>query len=120
MNTTTLLTIFLHPGNEEQARYLIEKETLSPGGTFYTATSKPEERVPLDRAAPFTFSYAEKQVVFVLYQPLTPAQIKDLAAYVTVGHIYGFTVKGAIDLGETIINNLEDSLEFLLTLTLAH
>jgi|SRR5215469_16377061 len=107
MSKTTLLTIFLHPGNEDHARSLVEKETLIPGGTFYTATGRPEVRVPLDIAAPFTTSYREKQVVFTLYQPLTSTQIKDLAAYVTVGQIYGFTVKGEIDLGGTIINNLE-------------
>jgi len=107
MYKTTLLTIFLHPDNEAQARSLIEKETLVPGGIFYTATSGLEERFPLSIAAPFTISYLEKQVVFELYTPLTSAQIKDLVAYVTVGQIYGFTVKGEIDLGETTISNLE-------------
>ncbi len=110
MNTPTMLTIFLHPDNEDHARYLIEEETLVPGAIFYTVTSKPEERIVLDMATPFTVSHREKQVVFALDRPLTPDQIKDLADNVTIGHIYGFTVKGEINLGETTINNLEGTL----------
>ncbi len=102
----TLLTVYLHPDNEDHARYLIEEETLVPGCIFYTVISKPEERLPLDMA-PFTISHREKQVMFTLNRPLTPTQIEAMTSHVTIGLIYGFAVKGEINLGETIINNLE-------------
>jgi hypothetical protein len=107
MSKPALLTIFLHPGNEDQARYLIEEDTLKPGGITYTVMSEPEISIPLNLATPFTLSHREKQVIFTLDRPLTPTQIRDLADYAAIGHIYGFTVKGEINLGETIINNLE-------------
>ena len=87
MSNPTLLTIFLRPDHEDHARYLIEEETLVPGAIFYTVTSKPEEHITLDMAAPFTLSHPEKQVMFALDRPLTPTQIKDLADYVAIGHI---------------------------------
>lgn len=106
MSKPTLLTIHLHPSNEDQARYLVEEETLKPGGITYTVTSVSESFFRLNLASPFTIPIRERQVMFTLDRPLTPTQIRDLANYAAIGHIYGFTVKGEIDLGERIINNL--------------
>lgn len=104
--TRTLLTIFVHPDEVEHALYHINV-TLTEGGTPFTLQRGAEERITLDMAQPFTLTHRQTQLVFALEQPLTHIQIRDLSDEIMTGLIYGFTVKGEVDLGEGIFNNLE-------------
>ncbi len=108
MSASTILTIWLHPDHEEEALYHIGEETLTEGGIPFTVTHQPEERVTLDIAPPFTVIHRQKQITFVLGEPLTPGQIEEIAHEVTLGAIFGFMVKGEISLSsESTFNNLE-------------
>lgn len=103
----TLLIVYLRPVHEEVARSLID-ETLTTTGIVYRLLAEPEERVPLESAAPFVVMYHEKRMVFALRAPLDPSAIDTLARLVTTGSILGFVVKGEIDLGGEVgvFNNL--------------
>jgi hypothetical protein len=54
----------------------------------------------------FTIFYTEKRITMALSAPVTPAHIKDIADLVSIGVILGFVVKGEINLGTHIINNV--------------
>ena len=107
--TKTLLTIFVHPDDMEHALYLIG-ETLKQGDTRYAVQTGAEERIVLDIAQPFMVTHRQTQLLFALESPPTHHQLQEIAGEAITGLIYGFTVKGEINLGEDyedyIINNL--------------
>ena len=105
----TLLTIFVHPDDAEHALYLIG-ETLRRGNTRYVVQIGAEERLVLDIARPFTITHRQTQLLFALEDPPTHHQLQEIAGEAITGLIYGFIVKGEVNLGEDnedcIINNL--------------
>ena len=106
-HTPTLLIVYLHPGNDEGARYHID-ETLTMAAIASHLIAELEERVALEGCAPFVITHPEKRLVFALRAPLDPKTIGDIAHLVTSGLILGFVVKGEIALGGEVgvINNL--------------
>ena len=48
-----------------------------------------------------------KRLTLALSAPVTPEQIEEIAYLVKIGLILGFVVRGEIDLGERVMNNLE-------------
>jgi hypothetical protein len=105
--TKTILTVFVHPDDVDHALYLIGEETLVQGGTTYTVQTGAEDQVALDMA-PFMVPQRQTQLVFALENPPTPHQIQQIAQEAATGLIYGFTVRGEINLGEgSFINNVE-------------
>lgn len=103
--TKTLLTVFVHPDDVDHALYLIG-EILTQGGTLYTVLRSEEERISLDIAPPFAVTHRQKQLLFALESPPTAQQIHEFAGEAITGLIYGFLLKGEIDLGESLINNI--------------
>ncbi len=101
MRTATQLVIFLTPANEEQALYLIG-ESLTE--TAFTSVGTQEEQISWGDL--FRLSRTEKRITLALAAPVTPGQIDDIAYLVKTGLILGFVVRGEIDLGERVINNL--------------
>ena len=51
-------------------------------------------------------THQEKRLTLALYAPATVGQIDDIAYLVKIGLILGFMVRGEIDLGGRVINNL--------------
>jgi hypothetical protein len=101
---TTHLILFLHPENEEHAFYLVAGEILIDREN---TPVEAQEGVGLcQMAAPFLLPYKEKRITLALTIPITPEHIKDLADRVTIGLLVGFLVRGEIDLGRRVINNL--------------
>jgi hypothetical protein len=101
----TLLTVFVHPDDVDHALYLIGEVALTEG-TAYTVQTGAEERIALDMP-PFTVTYRQTQLIFALESPPTHHQIQEIAQEAVTGLIYGFTVRGEVNLGEgTTINNL--------------
>jgi hypothetical protein len=101
---TTQLMLFLHPENEEQALYLVTGEILIDRET--TPVEAQEEAGLCQMAAPFLLPYREKRITLARTIPITPEHIKDLADLVAIGLLVGFLVRGEIDLGGRVINNL--------------
>jgi hypothetical protein len=102
----TLLTVFVHPDDVDHALYLIGEVALTEGGTAYTVQTGAEERITLDMP-PFTVAHRQTQLIFALESPPTHHQIQEIAQEAVTGLIYGFTVRGEVNLGEgTTINNL--------------
>ena len=106
-HTPTLLIVYLHPGNDEGARFHLD-ETLTMAAIAYQLIAELEERVALEGCAPFVITHPEKRLVFALRAPLDPKTIGDIAQLVITGLILGFVVKGEIALGGVVgvINNL--------------
>ena len=103
---TTHLLLFLRPENEEHALYLVRGEILIERETTLVETQ--EETGLCQMAAPFLIPYKEKCITLALTIPLTPEHIKELAGLVAIGLLVGFLIRGEIDLGGRVINNLGD------------
>ena len=97
----TQITIFLNPEDEEHALNLIG-ESFPP--TTFTIIDTQEEQATWGTV--FVLSHQEKRLILTLSAPATVGQIDDLAFLVKTGLILGFVVRGEIDLGERVINNL--------------
>jgi hypothetical protein len=98
----TQITVLLNPKNEEHALYLIGESFTS---TTFTVTDTQEEQVRWGTV--FVLTHKEKRLTLALSAPVTPKQIEEIASLVTIGLILGFVVRGEIDLGGRVINNLE-------------
>ncbi len=97
----TYIILFLNPANEEHALYLIGESFTS---TALTLVNTQEEQVT--QGTVFVLIHKEKRLTLALSAPVTPKQIEEIASLVTIGLILGFVVRGEIDLGERVINNL--------------
>ena len=97
----TQITIFLNPEDEEHALYLIG-ESLS--STTLTIIDTQEEQVTWGSV--FVLTHKEKRLTLALSALVTVIQIEEIANLVTIGLILGFVVRGEIDLGGRVINNL--------------
>jgi hypothetical protein len=97
----TQITILLNPKNEEHALYLIGESFTS---TTFTIVDTQEEQKTWGTV--FMFTHKEKRLTLVLSAPVTPEQVDEIAFLVKTGLILGFVVRGEIDLGERVINNL--------------
>jgi len=97
----THIIVFLNAENEVHARYLLSESFSS---TALTLVNTQEEQVTWGTV--FTLTYKEKRLTLALSAPVTPGQIEDIAYLVKTGLIMGFVVRGDIDLGERMINNL--------------
>lgn len=104
MSTPTMLTIFLRPDYEEGALYHLD-EAITEAGIGYTIIDKQESRVTLEAYAPFIVSHQEQRIILALNTAPGPRLIEEIADLIPL-IIFGFTFKGEIDLGETVINNL--------------
>ena len=98
----TQITVFLNPENEEHALYLIGESFTS---TTFTVIDTQEEQATW--CTVFVLTHKEKRLTLALSAPVTPGQVEDIAYLVKIGLIMGFVVRGEIDLGERVINNLE-------------
>ncbi len=98
----TQLIVFLNPENEEHALYLISESFTT---TALTIVDAQEEQVPWGTV--FVLIHKEKRLTLALSAPVTPEQIEEIAYLVKIGLILGFVVRGEIDLGERVMNNLE-------------
>src|SRR5260221_10606853 len=98
----TQVTVFLNPEDEEHALYLIG-ESFPP--TTFTISDTQEEQVTWGSV--FVLTRKEKHLTLALSAPATVEQIDDLASLVKIGLISGFVVRGEIDLGGRVINNVE-------------
>jgi hypothetical protein len=101
MSMPTQIVVFLNPADEEHALYLIGESLTA---TAWTIVDTQEEEVFWGDI--FRLSRKEKRIMLALSAPVTPRQIEDIANLVTIGLILGFVVRGEIDLGESVINNL--------------
>src|SRR5713226_4920460 len=97
----THITVFLNPEDEEHALYLIG-ESFPP--TTFTIIDTQEEQATWGTV--FVLTHKEKRLTVALSAPATVGQIDDIAYLVKIGLILGFVVRGEIDLGERVINNL--------------
>jgi hypothetical protein len=102
LHSPTHIIVFLKPENEEHALYLIGESFPS---TAYTIVDTQEEQVTWGTV--FVLIHKEKRLTVALAAPVTPKQIEEIAYLVKIGLILGFVVRGEIDLGERVINNLE-------------
>ncbi|SRR5713101_6804038 len=98
----TQITVFLNPEDEEHALYLISESFTS---TTFTVVDTQEEQVTWGTV--FVLTHKERRLTLALSAPATLGQIEDIAYLVKTGLILGFVVRGEIDLGERVINNLE-------------
>jgi hypothetical protein len=98
----THITIFLNPENEEHALYLISESFTS---TALTILDTQEEQVRWGTV--FVLIHKEKLLTLALSAPVTLEQIEEIAYLVKIGLILGFVVRGEIDLGGRVMNNLE-------------
>ncbi len=73
--------------------------------TTFTVVDTQQEQVTWGTV--FVLARQEKRLTLALSAPVTPTQIEEIANLVTIGLILGFVVRGEIDLGERVINNLE-------------
>lgn len=97
----TQIIVFLNPKDEEHALYLIGESLTA---TAFTIVDTQEEQVSWGDI--FRLSHKEKRIALALSVPVTLGQIEDIAYLVKIGLILGFVVRGEIDLGERVINNL--------------
>ncbi len=97
----TQITVFLKPEDEEHALYLIG-DSIAP--TTLTIVDTQEESVKWGTV--FKLVYQEKRVTLELSTPVTQKHIEEISILVTIGLIFGFVVRGEIDLGERSINNV--------------
>jgi len=98
----TQITVFLNPEDEEHALYLIG-ESFPP--TTFTLIDTQEEQARWGTV--FVLTHREKRLTLGLSAPATVRQIDNIAYLVKIGLILGFVVRGEIDLGERVINNLK-------------
>jgi hypothetical protein len=98
----TQITVFLNPEDEEHALYLIGESFIA---TTFTITDTQEEQVTWGSV--FVLAHQEKRLTLALSAPATVGQIDDIAYLVKIGLILGFVVRGEIDLGGRVINNLQ-------------
>jgi len=98
----TQITVFLNPEDEEHALYLIGESFTR---TAFTVIDTQEEQVTWGTI--FILTHQERRLTLALSTPVTPGQIDDIAYLVKIGLVLGFVVRGEIDLGERVINNLE-------------
>jgi hypothetical protein len=98
----TYIILFLNPENEEHALYLIGESFTS---TELTLVDTQEEQVT--QGTIFVLLHKEKRLKLALSAPVTSQQIEEIAHLVKIGLILGFVVRGEIDLGERVMNNLE-------------
>lgn len=98
----TQITVYLNPEDEEHALYLIGESFTS---TTFTVIDTQEEHMTWGTV--FVLTHKEKRLILALSAPVTPGQVEDIAYLVKIGLILGFVVRGEIDLGERVINNLE-------------
>ncbi len=101
MPSSTQITVFLNPEDEEHVLYLIG-ESFPP--TTFTIIDTQEEQETW--GVVFVLTHQEKHLILALTAPMTTGQIDDLAFLVKIGLILGFVVRGEIDLGELMINNV--------------
>ncbi len=97
----TQITVFLNPEDEEHALYLIGESFTSMS---FTIIDSKEQQVTWGSF--FVLTHKEKHLTLALSAPATPTQIEDIANLVKIGLILGFVVRGEIDLGEDVFNNL--------------
>lgn len=97
----TQITVFLNPEDEEHALYLIGESFPS---TTFTILDTRQEQVTWGTV--FVLAHQEEHLTLALSAPATPGQIDDIAYLVKIGLILGFVVRGEIDLGGRVINNL--------------
>ncbi len=97
----TQIIVFLNPEHEEHARYLLSESFPS---TALTLVDTREEQVTWGTV--FTLTHKEKRLTLALAAPVTPGQIEEIAYLVKIRLVLGFVVRGEIDLGERMINNL--------------
>jgi hypothetical protein len=100
-HSPTHICIFLNPEDEEHALYLIGESLTS---TSFTIIDSKEQQVTWGTL--FVLTHKEKRLTLALSAPATPAQIEDIANLVKIGLILGFVIRGEIDLGEDVFNNL--------------
>jgi len=98
----THIILFLNPENEEHALYLLGESFTSQ---VLTLVDTQEEQVTWGTV--FVLIHKEKRLTLALSSPVTPQQIEEIAYLVKMGLILGFEVRGEIDLGEQVMNNLE-------------
>ncbi|HEY6542807.1 MAG TPA: hypothetical protein VIZ18_17825 [Ktedonobacteraceae bacterium] len=101
-SSPTQITVFLNPEDEEHALYLID-ESFPP--TTFTISDTQEEQVTWGSV--FVLTHKEKRLTLELSTPATVGQIDDIAHLVKIGLILGFVVRGEIDPGGRVINNLQ-------------
>ena len=97
----TYIILFLNPENEEHALYLIGESFTS---TALTLVDTQEEQVT--QGTVFVLIHKEKRLTLALSAPVTSKQIEEIAYLVQIGLILGFVVRGEVDLGERVMNNL--------------
>jgi hypothetical protein len=97
----TQITVLLNPEDEEHALYLIGEFFTS---TTFTVIDTQEEQVTWGTV--FVLTHKEKRLTLALSAPVTPGQIEEIAYLVKIGLILGFVIRGEIDLGERVINNV--------------
>jgi len=103
----TLLTIYTHPDWVESTIHHIG-ESLTEGNVGYTVSVSEKKHLTWNMAAPFSVPYEEKAVLFTLSKPITDHQIETIMTQVRIGCVYGFTIKGEMNLGnEVTINNID-------------
>jgi len=103
----TLLTVYVHPAWEESTIHHIG-ESLTEEGIGYTVSTSEKKHLMWNMAAPFSVPYEEKAILFTLSKPISTHQIDIILTQVRIGCIYGFTIKGEINLDDgVIINNIE-------------
>jgi hypothetical protein len=97
----TQIIVFLKRDYEEHALYLIGEAFPS---TTFTVINAQEEHVTWGTV--FVLTSKEKHLTLALSAPITCKQIEDIAYLVKIGLLLGFVVRGEIDLGERVIQNL--------------
>jgi len=106
----TLLILSLNPSQEGGAFYYLDEEILSPAGSSYTVIDRQVNLVPIEGYAPFNVSHKELRLVLALDKPISSEVIDELAGLVGSATIFGFAVKGEIDLSSKgdvyVMNNL--------------
>ena len=102
VRSPTQITVFLNPEDEKHALYLIGESFIS---TMFTIIDSQEEQVTWGSV--FMLTRKEKRFTLALSALATVGQIDDIDYLVKIGLILGFVVRGDIDLGGRVINNLE-------------
>ena len=97
----TQIAVFLNLGDEEHALYLIG-ESFPP--TTFTIINTQEEQAAWGTV--FVLTHQEKRLTLALSVPATVEQIDTIANLVKIRLILGFVVRGEIDLGKRVINNV--------------
>jgi hypothetical protein len=108
---SALLILYLNPGQEGGAFYYLDEEILPPAGISYTVIDRQVNLVPIEGYAPFSVSHKELRLLLALDKPISSKTMNKLANLIGSATIFGFAVKGEIDLsskGEVyVINNLD-------------